>query len=109
MPYKELWAAYAYDPLPEQQYTRGTCEGLRHRGQPRPAAARWLELIYEQDQEALTVRQAWRTCEPCHLEVQHYRERLEGRGAPGRPPSAGEPHTAGPPRRASPGHRRDRL
>jgi hypothetical protein len=109
MPYREMWAAYAYNPLPEQQYTRGACEGLRHRGQGRQAAAHWLELIYEQDGETLTVRQAWRTCDPCHAEVAMHRARLEGRGAPERPPSAGEPYTAGPRRHASPDHRRDRL
>jgi hypothetical protein len=109
MPYRETWAAYAYNPLPEQQFTRGTCEGLRHRGQARPAAAHYLELIYEQDQETLVVRQAWRTCDACHDEVERHRARLEGRGAPERPPSSGEPYSAGPRRHAAPDHRRDRL
>jgi hypothetical protein len=108
MPYRELWAAYAYNPMPEQQYTRGACEGLRHRGQGRPAPAEYLELIYEQEQETITVRQAWRTCGACHLDVQHHRARLEGRGAPERPPSSGEPYAAGP-RGAHADHRRDRL
>jgi hypothetical protein len=101
---REKWIAYPYSPVPEQQYSRGACESLRHRHQSIPA--RFLELIYEQEQETLLIRQAWRTCDVCHAEIVKHRARVDGGAAPSKEPAeaGARPYVAGPRRPA--GHRR---